>query len=205
MAEILKAKPKKKSQQDTKEKLMRAALDVFSKVGYNAATTRAIAKKAGVNESLIQRYFESKLGLFIAIKHQVRENLINQFLTYDASETLEEEFVKFIKTRLQSTPREKKFLKLALSEAILSPKSREDMRSYANKMPPALEERFAQFRKRGQIREDVNLADMLQVLQTFAFTISLLANALECISEEDTDKLIAATATILTHGLGPKN
>ena len=43
---------------------MRAAQAVFHKKGYDAATTREIADLAGVNLTLINRYFGSKLGLF---------------------------------------------------------------------------------------------------------------------------------------------
>ena len=63
----MKTAPKKRDQKGTKAKLLKAALDIFSKEGYDAATTRSIAKKAGVNESLIHRYFGSKSGLFVAL------------------------------------------------------------------------------------------------------------------------------------------
>jgi AcrR family transcriptional regulator len=43
--------------------LIDAARELFAERGYHSATTREIAKRAGVSEDLIFRYFESKSGL----------------------------------------------------------------------------------------------------------------------------------------------
>lgn len=46
---------------------MKAGIQVFAKKGYDAATTKDIAKTAGANEALIMRYFGGKKGLLEAI------------------------------------------------------------------------------------------------------------------------------------------
>src|ERR1700761_6046351 len=93
---------KRRDQKDTKAKLLKAALNVFAKEGYDAATTRNIAKKAGVNESLIHRYFESKSGLFMALKMQHREEFISRFLeNYKESTSLQEEIETFLRFKLE--------------------------------------------------------------------------------------------------------
>src|SRR5205823_6496310 len=107
-------------------KLLKAALDIFSKEGYDAATTRAIAKKAGVNESLIHRYFKSKLGLFLALRQQSREEAIAEFLIkYPAHEHLKDELAALLKYKIESARKNKKFFKLSVSRAILDPKVRD--------------------------------------------------------------------------------
>lgn len=56
----------------TRERLLEAATDVFGKYGYDAATTRMIAREAGVNIAAIPYYFTGKEGLYRAvIKHIV--------------------------------------------------------------------------------------------------------------------------------------
>lgn len=47
--------------------LLAAARKVFAEVGYDAATTRSIAERAGCSESLIHRYFGGKDGLLRAV------------------------------------------------------------------------------------------------------------------------------------------
>ncbi len=50
--------------QETREKIMQAAVRLFSEEGYRGTTTRKIAEAAGVNESTLFRTFESKDTLF---------------------------------------------------------------------------------------------------------------------------------------------
>jgi AcrR family transcriptional regulator len=51
---------------DTRQRIIAAALGLFGRVGYTQATTRAIAKRAGVNEVTVFRHFGSKKGLLAA-------------------------------------------------------------------------------------------------------------------------------------------
>lgn len=52
---------------DKQEKILNAALELFSNEGYNATSTSKIGKKAGVSEGLIFRHFTNKQGLLDAI------------------------------------------------------------------------------------------------------------------------------------------
>ncbi len=67
MAEMSKAKaPRPRDAEQTRHSLIEAARARFARHGYAATTVREIAKDAGVNVALINRYFESKEGLFEA-------------------------------------------------------------------------------------------------------------------------------------------
>lgn len=52
---------------EKQEKIVQAALALFSKEGYNATSTNKVAKAAGVSEGLIFRHFGNKEGLLQAI------------------------------------------------------------------------------------------------------------------------------------------
>lgn len=54
------------SETDTRQRILNAAGDVFFKNGYTRATTRMIAKAAGVSEVTLFRYFDSKENLLRA-------------------------------------------------------------------------------------------------------------------------------------------
>ena len=58
--------PRKRDKEASKQALLRAGLDVFSKYGYEASTTKMVAAEAGLNEQLITRYFGGKSGLLLA-------------------------------------------------------------------------------------------------------------------------------------------
>lgn len=52
---------------DTKEKILKSALKLFSQKGYLGTTTKEIAKEAQVAEVTLFRYFTSKENLFIDV------------------------------------------------------------------------------------------------------------------------------------------
>jgi AcrR family transcriptional regulator len=54
--------------------LLRAARAAFDELGYDRATTREIGDRAGVDPSLIARYFDSKEGLFLAAIGTISED-----------------------------------------------------------------------------------------------------------------------------------
>ena len=72
----------------TREALIRAAIEIFGRDGFNAAGTRALAEAAGVNQALIAYHFGSKAGLYLAaLQHivgSVRERIGPLLATIEA-------------------------------------------------------------------------------------------------------------------------
>jgi TetR/AcrR family transcriptional regulator len=58
------------SAEKRREQLIRVAVDLFSRKGFNGTTTREIAAAAGVTEALIFRHFATKEHLYTAIIDQ---------------------------------------------------------------------------------------------------------------------------------------
>ena len=56
-----------------RERILEAALDLFSQKGFHATTTRKIAQEADVNEVTLFRHFSSKMDLFQEILNIVRQ------------------------------------------------------------------------------------------------------------------------------------
>jgi TetR/AcrR family transcriptional regulator, regulator of cefoperazone and chloramphenicol sensitivity len=61
--------------EETRERILRAALELFAANGFEGASTRTIAEKAQVNLPAIQYYFGSKEGLYRAVVEQFAEEL----------------------------------------------------------------------------------------------------------------------------------
>src|SRR6202000_3185956 len=53
--------------EDTRAALLAAAREVFGEQGYQGATVRAIAARAGVDAAMVNHWFGGKQGLFSAI------------------------------------------------------------------------------------------------------------------------------------------
>lgn len=86
---------KQKDRVSTEAKLIEAAEQVFSQAGYEGATTRMIAQAADINISLINRYFDGKYGLFIAVVTKKSEEFNTQELTYPIQETVVDELLHY--------------------------------------------------------------------------------------------------------------
>ncbi|BEP28439.1 TetR/AcrR family transcriptional regulator [Helicovermis profundi] len=59
-------KTKKKKSQITEDKIIESALNLFSEYGYSATPTSMIAKKAGISEGTIFKYFPKKKDLLVS-------------------------------------------------------------------------------------------------------------------------------------------
>ena len=62
----------RRSFEETHERILRSALEVFSGKGYSAATIKDISDRAGCNAVTIFRHFEDKHGLFLQVVKRFR-------------------------------------------------------------------------------------------------------------------------------------
>lgn len=62
----------------TRDALIAAALKVFGRDGYHAASTRAIAKAAGVNLALIRYHYGGKQGLYLAVFGHIASRILER-------------------------------------------------------------------------------------------------------------------------------
>jgi AcrR family transcriptional regulator len=67
---------KRRKHKDARSKIMKAALDEFSERGYHATTVDSITDRAGVAKGTFYKYFNTKEGLFNALK----EDTIGEFV-----------------------------------------------------------------------------------------------------------------------------
>ena len=66
-------RPTQSRGEDTRRRILETALEVFAVEGYEGASTRQLAERAGVNLPAIQYYFGSKEGLFRAVIDSIVE------------------------------------------------------------------------------------------------------------------------------------
>ncbi|WP_158888820.1 TetR/AcrR family transcriptional regulator [Amycolatopsis anabasis] len=91
--------------QDTKTALLEAAREVFGEAGYDGATVRAIANRAGVDAAMVNHWFGSKEGLFAQAVLELPFNpaeLIETLLDGEP-DTLGERIVRTFLTRWDAT------------------------------------------------------------------------------------------------------
>lgn len=74
----MKAAPPATRGDATRDALVRAALRIFGRDGFHAASTRAIAKAAGVNLALIRYHFGGKQGLYLAVFEHIAAQILER-------------------------------------------------------------------------------------------------------------------------------
>lgn len=99
--------------------ILLAAERVFSRRGYDRATTREIAAEAGVSEGTLYRYFAGKRAILLALIDRVAESW-RRDIEQIAAQTLEEAIVELIAHRLRFA-REHPTTILTLQQAVLDP------------------------------------------------------------------------------------
>jgi AcrR family transcriptional regulator len=67
--------PKQKRSQQRVERILEAAAEVFASVGYEAATTHAIASRAGTAIGSLYQFFPDKLAIFHALEERHMEQV----------------------------------------------------------------------------------------------------------------------------------
>jgi AcrR family transcriptional regulator len=103
----------------TRDRIIRAAAKLFARKGYENATTRDIAARAGIATGTLFNYFESKEAIVAALISGALARAQEE-IADGADQTLEEELFTLIWTELSALEQYRNFLAEA-AETILSP------------------------------------------------------------------------------------
>lgn len=75
---------------NTKDKILRSAIELFSVKGFNASSTLEIAQRAGVAEITVFRHFKTKKDLLLAVLDQFMDTLGKEVIINPISDILNE-------------------------------------------------------------------------------------------------------------------
>lgn len=67
--------PRQERAERMKERILDAALELFSEQGYHGTNTKEVAARAGVATGSVYRYFADKKALFLAVMKRMEEHL----------------------------------------------------------------------------------------------------------------------------------
>jgi AcrR family transcriptional regulator len=173
----IKLQKKKRDREATTQKLLEAGLEVFSQLGYDGATTKMIAKTAGIAEALIIRYFGGKEGLLFAIFLSYVEKRKAAEEIYPEGESLVEEIKNFLFFSLERDLKEKDFLRVLTSRAAVDPKFNQRLRENVPiDVPSTLLKRLQQYQQKGDISKGINLQEVCFNLGFQGFSTLYLGN-----------------------------
>ena len=88
-------------QEEKEERILEAALDVFSLRGFRGATIDQIAEVAGMSKPNLLYYFRTKEGMHRALIDRVLENWLEPLKAFDPDGDPEEEVRSYIRRKLE--------------------------------------------------------------------------------------------------------
>ena len=138
-----------------REQIIEAATRVFAEKGFRRATTREVAREAGVSEGTIYNYFEDKDALLMAILDRLNET---ERRTEDFEEGMATDFRKFFKEylrrRMSFIWENREVFRVVLSEMLVNAELRG---LYLQQVvPPTMgitEENFRSRMEQGEVRQ----------------------------------------------------
>jgi AcrR family transcriptional regulator len=120
---------------DTRSEILAAALTLFSEVGYEKVSLRAVARAAGVDPALIHHYFESKPELFtksvLALPVEEPEKLVDRILDGPVSGVGERAITVLLETL--ELPQARERFTAMLRAAVSEPGTQRPMSEYLAK------------------------------------------------------------------------
>jgi AcrR family transcriptional regulator len=151
--------------------MLLVAEQVFSKCGFKAATTRMIAKKAGVNISLIARYFDGKYGLLIKFVEQRVLGAHYTDLPYPPQENVTEECLKFARLRGERFLEDINMFKIVIVQFLTDAKF---LKRFQQSLPlfeshPQFEERLQKLIDSKKMKSNIKPQQVLKTIEDYMF------------------------------------
>ncbi|AXR68527.1 TetR/AcrR family transcriptional regulator [Leptospira mayottensis] len=196
------------------KKIFLAAVEIFAQKGFSAATTGEIAKKAGVAEGLIFKYFKSKKELLLSLVLPILEDFIApislkrlQAIFAQEFSTLEEFLTAIFEERVAFIIKNKHLIRIIFQEAFITFEIQTVLkRVFKEKLAPKLKERLKSFQEKGMII-DMPIDSVFRLIVSnlagyVLFTEILYRPETEGYSDQEVE--LKRTIEFIARGLKPK-
>ena len=154
----------------TRERIISAALDLFSREGYSRTSTRGIAKEAGVNEVTLFRHFGSKKNLLMACMQAFNTTGFSVTFESQLSGNYTEDIRRLAHLLAEDTAANIQMLQLMLCEARVIPELRQAILAGGQGNTERLGDYFQRQIEAGVVRPDLSA---LVLASTFSSLFSL--------------------------------
>jgi AcrR family transcriptional regulator len=196
------------SVEQTRERLLDAAARTFSTEGIQGATTRQIAREAGVNEVTLFRHFKSKEQLLGAVLERGLASeiaLMNEHSSW--KENLRESMENYARHYYSHLEKKQGFARAFIAEGQVLPKSMQTM--IANVVRPVRERLIAilgDAQKAGVLRPDLNVECALDAFKNTLYA-GMLRQGAYLPRSYSTEAYIETVVDIFVRGIQatPKN
>ncbi|WP_456400781.1 TetR/AcrR family transcriptional regulator [Persephonella sp.] len=150
-------KHKRKPVKKRKEEIFFIISQIISESGFSAVSTTEIAKRLGVSQPAIYKYFKNKDELIIYFLEQVKENLRKILQTAEKGKNTEEKLKILYKEHLTLIEKTKVLPRIVFADEIhLGEEKREKLKEAIFLYKEGIEKIISEGIKKGEIRKDID-------------------------------------------------
>ncbi len=197
--------PRKHDKDHRRQAFIDAATHVFAQKGYDCATTREIAERAGCSEGLIHRYFGGKRGLLLAILDGKTKEM--RRLVHDGapdSDDLLAEIEQQLVWSLDHAWENRDFMRVSVAQAIVDPGIGRFIGAALNKQRVAIfREKLLRHQQAGRIDAAVDLDALAEGLSGIAFSAGFFLQVTFERDREEVRRMVTELARIIVRGITP--
>jgi len=121
------------SDNQTRQKIFRAAAEIFEEKGYTGARMQEIADRAGINKALLHYYFRTKEQLFRAVFHVLLKKMFEKIFSIFSEEIpFKEKIKRFLDEHIEFMIKNAKLPIFVLNELSQDPALAEGLKEMIN-------------------------------------------------------------------------
>ncbi|WP_274362332.1 TetR/AcrR family transcriptional regulator [Paenibacillus thermotolerans] len=211
--ELLKLSDEQPKMTEKQNKILMAAIEVFSEKGYSASSTSEIAQRAGVAEGTIFRHYKTKKDLLFSIVSPIVAKFIAPFVFKDFFKVLNapypsfEQFLRAVfRNRDEFVRKNLSVIRILLQEIPFHPEMKEPFKEMIEKeIIPKVQGIVMRFQSQGFLRGDMPPLSALRLAVTtvlgFFIARYIIAPELAWDDEAEVDR----TIEFILHGLAGPN
>jgi len=195
--------PGKRDKQRRQRSLIDAANAVFAERGYDAATTREVAERAGCSEGLIHRYFGGKRGLLLAVMESKATAVLEGFSSaLPDRDNVREDIEQALLWPLGVLWEHRDFLRVAVAQATIDAELGHSVAGRIHNQRVSLVlEKLQRHRETGRIRRDIDLEAVAQAIAGFGFMLGFMGQVVIGMDREYAQRITVAFASVLTRAI----
>jgi AcrR family transcriptional regulator len=186
--------------EETRERLLAAALEVFAEQGYHAGTTKAITQRAGVAEGLLFHYFPTKADLLLAVAERAPLGAeLRRLVREAAGRPVAEALPAIARGWFRALRAHRTLLRVFCEQANADPRLHAALRTHGERFAELLADYLAERAACGELRPiDHRVAGRMLFHSTFG--LAMLCE-LQPPGEGEEERLLDRQIDLLLHGM----
>jgi AcrR family transcriptional regulator len=167
---------RERKKRETRDRILRAGLDAFTQVGFEAATIEQIAADADVGKGTVYNYFRTKEDIVVAFMIDIERKTQREVARLVHGRwTLESTLTRFIQAQFKLKEPHHAFVRVFLARLSGNATGGSDwVKETSDAMDPPLITLFTTLQKRGFMRTDVEMAILIGAFKVMQLGLTIL-------------------------------